>query len=47
MPEQYGLNVIQELKERYKVPIGFSDHSAAETCRSNGFGSQYFESMLF
>jgi hypothetical protein len=29
------------------VPIGFSDHSAAETCRSNGFGSQYFESMLF
>jgi N-acetylneuraminate synthase len=33
MPEQYGLNVIQELKERYKVPIGFSDHSARmETC---------------
>jgi N-acetylneuraminate synthase len=33
MPEQYGLNVIQELKERYKVPIGFSDHSAKmETC---------------
>jgi N,N'-diacetyllegionaminate synthase len=32
-PEQYGLNVIQELKERYKVPIGFSDHSARlETC---------------
>ena len=27
-PEQYGFNVIQELKERYKVPIGFSDHSA-------------------
>ena len=27
-PEQYGLNVIQELKERYNVPIGFSDHSA-------------------
>jgi hypothetical protein len=23
MPEQYGLNVIQELKERY-VPVGFS-----------------------
>jgi N,N'-diacetyllegionaminate synthase len=33
MPEQYGLNVIQELKERYKVAIGFSDHSARmETC---------------
>jgi len=27
-PEQYGLNVIAELKERYNVPIGFSDHSA-------------------
>ncbi|SHM64697.1 N-acetylneuraminate synthase family protein [Flavobacterium xanthum] len=32
-PEQYGLNVIQELKVRYNVPIGFSDHSAKmETC---------------
>lgn len=32
-PEQYGLNVIQELKSRYNVPIGFSDHSAKiETC---------------
>lgn len=27
-PEQYGLNVIQELKNRYNVPVGFSDHSA-------------------
>ena len=27
-PEGYGLNVIQELKQRYKVPVGFSDHSA-------------------
>ncbi len=25
--EQLGLNVIQELKERYCVPIGYSDHS--------------------
>lgn len=33
MPEHYGLNVIQELKERYNVPVGFSDHSARiETC---------------
>jgi N-acetylneuraminate synthase len=33
MPEHYGLNVIQELKDRYKVPVGFSDHSARmETC---------------
>lgn len=27
-PTQFGLNVIQELKERYQVPIGFSDHSS-------------------
>jgi N-acetylneuraminate synthase len=32
-PEQYGFNVIKEIKERYKVPVGFSDHSAQiETC---------------
>jgi N,N'-diacetyllegionaminate synthase len=29
MPEQYGLNVIGELKERYNVTVGFSDHSAS------------------
>jgi N,N'-diacetyllegionaminate synthase len=27
-PKQFGLNVIQELKERYQVSIGFSDHSS-------------------
>ena len=27
-PEEYGLNIIQELKDRYGVKIGFSDHSA-------------------
>lgn len=27
-PKDYGLNVIQELKARYTVPVGFSDHSA-------------------
>ncbi|MCH2196637.1 N-acetylneuraminate synthase family protein [Kordia sp.] len=27
-PKQFGLNVIQELKDRYNVKIGFSDHSA-------------------
>ncbi|MDR5589713.1 N-acetylneuraminate synthase family protein [Christiangramia sp. SM2212] len=27
-PELYGLNVIREIKERYKVQVGFSDHSA-------------------
>lgn len=26
--KDYGLNVIQELKQRYNVPVGFSDHSA-------------------
>lgn len=26
--EQLGLNVIQELKDRYQVSVGFSDHSA-------------------
>lgn len=32
-PEQYGLNVIQELRERYEVSVGFSDHSAkTATC---------------
>jgi N-acetylneuraminate synthase len=32
-PEDYGLNVIKEVKERYKVPVGYSDHSAKiETC---------------
>lgn len=28
LPNQYGLNLIGELKERYQVTIGFSDHSA-------------------
>lgn len=27
-PEQFGLNVIGELKNRYNVKVGFSDHSA-------------------
>jgi N-acetylneuraminate synthase len=27
-PKQYGFNVIKELKEKYNVTIGFSDHSA-------------------
>ena len=26
-PSQWGLNVIGELKSRYKLPVGFSDHS--------------------
>ena len=32
-PENYGLNVIAELKKRYDIPIGYSDHSGkVETC---------------
>lgn len=32
-PHEYGLNVIKELKTRYNVPVGFSDHSARiEAC---------------
>lgn len=32
-PAQYGLNVIQQLKKRYQLPVGYSDHSAKlETC---------------
>lgn len=26
-PSTWGLNLLQEYKERYKVPVGFSDHS--------------------
>ena len=26
-PKDYGLNLITELKERYSIPIGYSDHS--------------------
>ncbi|SIN81156.1 N-acetylneuraminate synthase family protein [Algoriphagus halophilus] len=44
-PEQWGLNVMAELKARYQVPVGFSDHSgdifaclAAAT-----FGAEIFE----
>jgi len=32
-PSQFGLNVIQELKERYQVTVGYSDHSSSiEAC---------------
>ncbi|QOD61519.1 N-acetylneuraminate synthase family protein [Polaribacter haliotis] len=32
-PVQFGLNVIQELKKRYNVSVGFSDHSSSiEAC---------------
>lgn len=44
-PKQYGLNVIHELKARYNVPVGFSDHSAkVETCiAATAFGASILE----
>jgi N,N'-diacetyllegionaminate synthase len=43
--KEYGLNVIQELKNRYQVPVGFSDHSAkSETCiAALALGAQILE----
>ena len=33
IPDQFGLNMINEFKERYGVKVGFSDHSASiEAC---------------
>lgn len=44
-PENYGLNIIPELRERYKVPTGYSDHSARiETCISaTALGAEILE----
>lgn len=44
-PEQYGLNVIRELRKRYKVPIGFSDHSSSiEACiAATALGAEILE----
>ncbi len=44
-PENYGLNVIQELKNRYKVPVGYSDHSAKiEICiAATALGAEILE----
>lgn len=44
-PANYGLNVIQELKQRYQVPIGYSDHSARiETCiAATALGAEIME----
>jgi N-acetylneuraminate synthase len=47
MPEQYGLNVIQELKERYKVPIGFSDHSAQKHVAATALGASILNPCCF
>jgi N,N'-diacetyllegionaminate synthase len=44
-PENYGLNVIKELKERYNTIVGYSDHSARiETCiAATALGAEILE----
>ncbi len=44
-PEEYGLNIIQELKNRYNVPVGFSDHSSRlEACiAATALGAEILE----
>ena len=44
-PKNYGLNVIGELKERYRVKTGYSDHSAKmETCiAATALGAEILE----
>ena len=44
-PKEWGLNVIAELKERYQVPIGFSDHSGDITAciAAAALGAELFE----
>ncbi|WP_272023344.1 N-acetylneuraminate synthase family protein [Olleya namhaensis] len=43
--QQFGLNVISELKERYNVTIGFSDHSSSiEACiAATALGAEILE----
>jgi len=45
IPEQIGLNVIQELKNRYEVTVGFSDHSSSiEACiAATALGAELLE----
>lgn len=44
-PEQWGLNVIHELKSRYSLPVGFSDHSGGITAclAAATLGAEIFE----
>ena len=44
-PEEYGLNIISKLKERYGVLVGYSDHSARiETCiAATALGAEILE----
>ena len=44
-PKEYGFNVIQELKNRYNVTVGFSDHSSStEACiAATALGAEVLE----
>ena len=44
-PEEWGLNVIQDLKHKFKVPIGYSDHSGDINCGIAAYilGAEIFE----
>lgn len=45
IPEQFGLNVMKELKEKYERPVGFSDHSSnIEACiAATALGAEILE----
>ena len=44
-PKDWGLNIIQELKNRFELPVGFSDHSGTiYACLAAGvMGAEVFE----
>lgn len=44
-PNQFGFNVIKELKNKYRVPVGYSDHSSSiEACiAATALGSEILE----
>lgn len=44
-PQQWGLSIINQLKNRYKVPVGFSDHSGgiAACMAATALGAELLE----
>ena len=44
-PEEIGLNVIKEFKERYNIPVGLSDHSGTiyPSLAAASLGAEYIE----
>ena len=45
LPEQWGLNIIKDLKHRYNIPTGLSDHSGDITAclAAAALGAEIFE----